>query len=61
MEILSENFKANFEGAPEREITLDFVESVFKEREIEPLRWAITDVDEARGVLTFDFSYCKRV
>ena len=57
MEIVSESFEANFEG----EITLDFIEGIFREREIKPLRWAITGVDHAAGVLTLEFSYCKRV
>ena len=57
MEILSESFEANFEGT----VILDFVEKLFTEREIKPLRWAITSIDEAASVLTLDFSYCKRV
>lgn len=57
MEILSKSLEVNFKG----EVTLEWLEKLFEEHKIKPLRWAITKVDKARGVLTFDFSYCERV
>lgn len=53
MEILSKTLEVNFKG----EVTLEWVEKLFEEHKIKPLRWAITKVDNARGVLTLDFSY----
>ena len=42
MEIKSKTIKFKKQG----EITLDFVKEVFKEQGINPLRWAITNIQD---------------
>lgn len=41
MKILSKNLVAKFEN----EITLEFIENIFKENKIDPIRWAIVDIN----------------
>ncbi len=56
MEILSESFKINFEEEFEEEITLEWIEELFEKRKIKPFRWAITEIDSAKGILRIDYT-----